>query len=304
MKYTVTSHKKISAQKDKIYEVIANLNNWQAWSPWACLEPSATQMQEADDMTWDGKFTGAGKMKIISRDANNIYIDLTFLKPFKSSAKVHFSLTANNENETSITWKMDSSLPFFMFFFKKLFEVMIRKDFDRGLTRLQYLVETGSIPSRLEFTDTPVIVNSFKTIGISEETSMANIATSMKNAFTRLHVLSQKYSIVPTVCVCFCDNYKITKEIMQYTASAVYDGKTITPNEMTNRIIPDHKAIKVTLYGSYDFMGDGWSALYSRFRGLKLKADKRVAPYEKYITGPHNSDNPASYITEIYMPVK
>ncbi|RTL13447.1 MAG: hypothetical protein EKK54_00210 [Neisseriaceae bacterium] len=304
MSYSVTKERVIAASASQLLNYISDFNNWGGWSPWLCLDHETIVNCQHDFLQWESKFTGMGQMKLVNSSTNEVNIDLQFIKPFKSQAKVTFSLDVLSENETKVSWKMESKLPWFLCFFKKMFQVMIGRDFERGLIRLEYMVKLGRVPAKLEYFDIPQKVNGFKIAGLSAVCSMSDIANSMYDTFGKLHELVGEVDIVPLGMVCFCDKFKISKEIMYYTAAAVYDGNIINNSELISKSIPEHKAIKVTLNGSYDFMGDAWAGAYTHVRGLKLKVDKNVSPYEVYIKGPHNTENPEDYITEVYMPVK
>jgi effector-binding domain-containing protein len=286
-----------------VFDNISDLTNWQHWSPWACLDPNMSTNCRRDYLSWESKIMGIGNMRVISQNSNNINIDLHFIKPFKSRADINFKLEETN-GSTLVTWQMDSKLPVFLYFFKKMFQVLIGRDFERGLNRLQYLSETGKVPVKLKFIDEPQNISGFKTTGISSSCDMSNIADSMRQIFSILNTKVAAAQIVPLNYACFCDKVKITKEIMYYTAAAIYVGKDAEVKGLINRDIPDHKAIKVIITGSYDFMGDGWAGIYAHARGLKFKMNKKVPPYEIYLKGPHNTDNPEDYVTEIYMPVR
>jgi len=304
VRYTVIKSKTIKAPQQVIFNNIADFNNWQQWSPWACLDPDMSQNCTRDYLSWESKLMGIGNMRIINQNDHQINIDLHFIKPFKSQGDINFKLDELPDGSTQVTWKMDSKLPFFLCFFKKMFQVMIGRDFDRGLTRLQYLSETNKVPVKLEYIDEPQSIKGFKISGISSSCHMSNIAENMRQSFSILTANIAASEITPLKYACFCDKVKITKEIMNYTAAAIYEGDEVNIKGLINRHIPDHKAIKVVLHGSYDFMGDAWSGVYTHARGLKLKVNKKVPPYEIYLKGPHNTENPEDYITEIYMPVK
>ncbi len=304
MSYSVTKERVIAASASQLLNYISDFNNWGGWSPWLCLDHETIVNCQHDFLQWKSKFTGMGQMKLIDSRANEVKIDLQFIKPFKSQANVTFSLEALSESKTKVNWRMSSKLPWFFCFFKKMFQVMIGRDFERGLIRLEYIVKLGRVPAKLEYFDVPQEISGFKVAGLSAISSMSDIANSMYGTFGELHELVGEADFVPLGMVCFCDKFRISKEIMHYTAAVIYDGKIINHSELISKSIPEHKAIKVTLSGSYDFMGDAWAGAYAHVRGLKLKVDKSVPPYEVYIKGPHNTDNPEDYVTEIYMPVK
>lgn len=304
MKYTVSKSITINSANATVLENINDLSKWQTWSPWACLDPQAKMTSSLDNMTWESKFIGSGKMTIKARTATQVDFDLDFIKPFKSHADVNILISKVSESTTTVTWQMHSKLPIFMCFFKKLFQVMIGRDFDRGLVRLKALCETGSVPTKLEFIDNVEPIDGFKIAGINSSCSMNAIPENMRKAFTKLCVLMNEAKVTPLGSACFCYNVKLSKETMDYTAAVIYNGDDVQLGELHSKEIPAHKAIKVILHGSYEFMGDGWSGAYAHLRGLKLKMDKKVPPYEVYLKGPHNTENPAEYVTEIRFPVK
>lgn len=302
--YNVIKSRNIQVNKLILLQYLTDFNNWYLWSPWVCLDPKSKLISTVSSLSWESNIIGSGNMQITEHNQNQIAIDLNFLKPFKSAAKVLFSLEEQSCEQTLITWHMESKLPFFLCFFKKMFQVMIGKDFDRGLTRLKYLAETGAVPAKLEYVDFPLVISGFNVLGVSGKCHMSSIAESMHESFSQLSELISEVEVVPVKMLSLCDKVHLVKERMDYTAAVVYLGNVNCPANLVKRTLPEHKAIKVTLYGSYDFMGDPWAGIYAHFRGLKFKADKRVPPYEIYVKGPHNTDSPDEYITEIYMPVK
>jgi uncharacterized membrane protein len=143
----------IDRSPDEIFKKLNDFNQWPQWSPWLICEPDA-RVEVAPDAKyyeWEGKRVGSGNMRIINEQPNgSIDYDLTFLTPWKSTAKVRFALEDTGES-TKVTWIMDSSLPFFMFWMKKSMESFIGMDFDRGLNMLKEQVEDGTVNSKLEF---------------------------------------------------------------------------------------------------------------------------------------------------------
>jgi len=143
----------IAASLEKVKSIITDFNHWEAWSPWFILEPETKVSISADGKTqeWEGKRIGSGIIKMISERDSMIKYDLTFLKPWKSEAKTDFIIEKIDENNTKLTWTMDGSLPFFMFWMKTMMECLIGMDYDRGLLMLKDYIEKGNIDARLEF---------------------------------------------------------------------------------------------------------------------------------------------------------
>lgn len=116
------------------------------------LEPEATVNVEEGGKyyEWNGARIGSGNMRVSSEKENEfVELDLTFLKPWKSTSKVGFYMKEQGEG-TEVTWTMDGSLPFFMFFMKKMMETFVGMDYDRGLRLLKDVVEDGEVHSKLD----------------------------------------------------------------------------------------------------------------------------------------------------------
>ena len=117
----IVKRKVISASVEKVYECLSHLSTWQKWSPWLIMDPETKVDVSEDDKSysWSGKRTGEGHMEITQELKNeSIDYNLTFLKPWKSEAKVKFT-TTSIEGGTEVAWHMNSSLPWFMFWMKK-----------------------------------------------------------------------------------------------------------------------------------------------------------------------------------------
>lgn len=105
---------------EKINKFLADFNNWRIWSPWLLAEPEAqvTVTEHGSRYAWTGNRVGAGEMELLKNSPNKIEFSLIFLKPWKSKAKTHFELSETKDG-TQITWIMNGSLPFFLFWMKK-----------------------------------------------------------------------------------------------------------------------------------------------------------------------------------------
>jgi len=144
----------INAPAAALRTSLMDFKQWPSWSPWLITEPKATvnfnakQGQIGAAYDWHGDMTGVGEMRLTKASDTTLEMDLTFLKPFKSSAKVGFDLIEKGES-TEVTWRMKSQLPFFMFWMVSKMKTFIGMDYERGLRMLKELVETGSVASKL-----------------------------------------------------------------------------------------------------------------------------------------------------------
>ena len=141
----------INKKPGEIFKYLNDFNEWVFWSPWLITDPDAKTKVSEDGKynEWDGKVVGSGNMTILSEKENeSIDYNLTFLKPWKSKAKVSFILKPTAEG-TEVHWTMESGLPFFLFWMKKMMVAFIGMDYDRGLGMLKSYAEEGKVPSKL-----------------------------------------------------------------------------------------------------------------------------------------------------------
>ena len=302
----------INAPLDTVKAATEDFANWPAWSPWLITEPDAqvdvhgTAGQIGHGYNWSGDLVGSGSMEIASLDGNCQHMDLQFLKPFKSQAKVALDLTPA-EGNTDVRWTMDSSLPFFLFFMTGMMKSMIGMDYERGLKMLKAFSEDGKVDSRIEIigvVDAPE--NRF--IGYDTSANLKNMADSMAESLPRIAGQASTLGLTPNASAIGAIYNKMDMK------SGHCDYTAIVPVvESFNNIKPADgyragnvgscKALKVVHHGAYEFLPNGWSAAFSFQRNNKLKLLKNQPPYEFYPDDP--ATTPAADLkTEIYLPVK
>lgn len=143
----------ISASPEAIFEHINDFHNWEAWSPWAKLDPKATNSYEGPDAGLDAKFQWAGNDKVgvgsmtitESYPQERIRMRLDFEKPMQDTSTAEFTFRPQGE-QTVVTWAMYGR--YANFFAKAMCKVMnmdrmVGGKFDEGLASLKKTVEAG-----------------------------------------------------------------------------------------------------------------------------------------------------------------
>jgi hypothetical protein len=149
--FIVSRSTKISASPGKIFPHVNDLHKWEAWSPWAKLDPNAKNSFEGADsgagaaMLWDGnKKIGAGRMTIIESALNDlIRFKLEFIRPFKATNTAEFTFKPEG-NQTVVTWSMvgKSNFLFKAFGLFMNCDDMVGKDFEKGLAAMKSVAES------------------------------------------------------------------------------------------------------------------------------------------------------------------
>jgi effector-binding domain-containing protein/uncharacterized protein YndB with AHSA1/START domain len=297
----------VDATPEKVYEIVSDFHHWRPWSPWLIAEPEA-QVSIAEDgkyYEWAGKRTGAGNMTVTNSTApNRVDYDLEFLKPWKSSAKVSFRCQANPGGGTKVTWKMDSSLPFFLFWMKKSMTAYLNSDYDRGLQLLKEYVERGEVTSKLEFQGYGEYPGTAY-VGITTSTTQANVGPQMSADLTQLAKI-QEEGVFQSNGAPFCIYHKfdMVKDQINYTvALPISEAPSDLPTGFKVGNIPATKTYTLRHVGPYKHLGNAWSALVMMQRGKEFNVKRNIHPFEVYENDPAEVPS-EELITDIHFALK
>jgi hypothetical protein len=140
----------MSAPPSEIFEQVNDFHKWEAWSPWAKVDPDAknTISEPASGKGATFKWSGnseicEGSMTIVeSRPHEHIQIQLDFVKPMAGTSNVEFHLKPEGD-KTVVTWSMSGRNNFIgraMCLFMNM-DKMIGDKYEEGLASLKSIVE-------------------------------------------------------------------------------------------------------------------------------------------------------------------
>ena len=142
----------ISAPAPAVFAQVNDFHNWQAWSPWAKLDPAMKQSYEGAPAgngaiySWSGNNeVGEGRMTLIeSRPSDLIRIKLEFMKPFQATNTAEFTFKAEG-NQTAVTWSMFGANGFMAKAFGLFMNMdkMVGGDFEKGLAQMKSIAEAA-----------------------------------------------------------------------------------------------------------------------------------------------------------------
>ncbi|MDO8414314.1 MAG: SRPBCC family protein [Gallionellaceae bacterium] len=140
----------IKAPPEKIFALINDFHQWEAWSPWEKMDLSMKKTHSGSASfgkgaiyEWEGNNkVGQGRMEIVeSSPSARVLIKLDFLQPMEAHNTAEFTLQPQGDS-TKVTWAMYGPAPFI----SKLMQVfasmdsLVGKDFERGLTNIKTIV--------------------------------------------------------------------------------------------------------------------------------------------------------------------
>jgi len=148
--FKVSRSAKISAPPEQVFPHVNDLHAWEAWSPWAKLDPSAKNTFDGpatgggSSMAWAGNNkVGTGKMTITeSRPGEFVRFRLDFQKPMKATNSAEFTFRPEG-GQTVVVWSMAGQNSFMGKMFGLLMncEKMCGGQFEKGLATLKTVAE-------------------------------------------------------------------------------------------------------------------------------------------------------------------
>ena len=111
--FRITRKAVIPAPPAAVFAQINDFHKWQAWSPWARLDPNAKNSFDGpasgvgSKFSWSGNNeVGEGSMKITaSKPDESVVMDLVFTKPFTATNLTEFTMKPEGSG-TEVTWSM------------------------------------------------------------------------------------------------------------------------------------------------------------------------------------------------------
>jgi effector-binding domain-containing protein len=305
-KFEVTQSILIAAPVDQVHDLVRDFRRWPEWSPWLIAEPDA-RIEFGPDGTsyrWDGRITGAGEMKLTGgQRPRSIDLHLTFLNPWKSENTVGFRFSDRGDG-TEVSWTMSGSLPFFMFWMKPMMTAFVGADYQRGLMMLKALIETGSVPSKLEFSGRRPFPGC-RFIGISTTCGIDETGPRMAKDMDELGAWISRTGTRPAGApFSIYHKWNPAKDVCRYTVGFPLEiaPATLDPGFIIGEI-PSCETDRIVHTGPYPFLGNAWSAGIMRQRAKVFRNNRKIAPFEIYQNDPRVV--PADeLVTVLHFPVK
>lgn len=304
--FKVSKSISIHAPAEEVYAAVREFGRWPAWSPWLLAEPECAVAVAADgrSYTWEGAIVGSGEVAVKSESApRELACRLTFLKPWKSESETAFSLR-ENAGVTELVWTMDGSLPFFLFWMKPMMTTFVGMDYERGLKMLKDYVETGSVPSQLEF-QADRQAPRWSYLGVRTQGPFDQIDSLMKTDFEQLKARFSTEGWVPSgPPLAVYHKFKPVRNSVTYTvAFPVEETPAQLPESVVAGTLPETEAYAVVHTGAYRHLGNAWAAGMMRARAKVFRQNKRLDPFEVYENDPAEVPE-AELRTRVYFPAK
>ena len=140
----------IKAPPEKIFALLNDFHQWEAWSPWEKIDPalkrtySGAASGRGAVYAWSGnQEVGAGRMEIVEpQPSTKLLVKLDFSAPFEAHNMLEFTLLRQGE-VTRVTQAMFGPSPYVSKLIGMVFSMdkMVGGKFEEGLANLKGLAE-------------------------------------------------------------------------------------------------------------------------------------------------------------------
>jgi hypothetical protein len=149
-RYEVMRSAVVQAPASAIFPLVVDFHSWDAWSPWAKLDPAmkvdftGTPGTVGSSYHWVGNDkVGEGRMTIKEIIPDRLVrIELQFMKPWEQVATTDFSFVPDGTG-TKVTWSMHGENDFVGKVFSLFFDIdkHVGPDYEKGLAGLARAVK-------------------------------------------------------------------------------------------------------------------------------------------------------------------
>ena len=151
--FKVTRTATVAAPPSAVFAQVNDFHKWEAWSPWAKLDPAARNTFEGAPagagagFAWAGNSkVGEGRMTITeSRPSELVRIKLEFVKPFAATNTAEFTFKPEGDR-TAVTWSMSGDNNFIsraVFLFVNM-DKALGSEFEKGLASMKSAAEASA----------------------------------------------------------------------------------------------------------------------------------------------------------------
>ncbi|SDH75760.1 SRPBCC family protein [Winogradskyella thalassocola] len=311
--FEVTRTKTLKAPPSVVYDNVSDFKNWESWSSWIEEKPETkvtlgdTTKGVGSFYTWEDE-DGIGTMTTLNTKINaSITQEMQFGEFPKSD--VQWKFKPNDDGSTDVTWTISGkNLPFgfkMVSAFMGGMEKQIGPHFERGLTLLDSVIQNE------------MKVYNINVEGITQHsggyylynTASCKFSDFEKNMTAMLPKVGA-YAITHNVTMAgpaFILYHKWDEEndTVMFSTCVPTNSRIITDEaEILTGKLESFTAVRTVLKGNYSNLKEAWDTTMNYIADNNLEMIEGGPMLETYLTDPMSEQNPAKWITEIYVAVK
>ena len=308
-RYKVERSIVIKVDPRQVFDRVRDFRRWKDWSPWLMHEPDAALEfsdqpdQEGGWYSWDGRVIGAGKLTHGRFDSPSM-IDqqIEFIRPFRAVVAAGWRFEHCDEG-TRVHWHMMGRMPFLLRFMAARTQARVEKDYALGLAMLRGELDPRAEMPRLKFVGETVL-SPWHSLAYDWSGSFDDMPAVMQRQFPLL-VAEVEQQGRTQAGPAFTAYHKVDFGRQQTRCSmAIVVDSEVEAGSMALEALGGGRYFKVTLQGSYSFLGLAWYSANAHLRMYKYKRDRARPSLEVYENDPCAVGHSNELLTTLYLPLK
>ena len=292
------------------YKNINDFKNWKHWGPWYELDSTivATFPEKTSGIgasySWTGK-EGNGSIKTISTIENKEIIQqIDFgsgstpevywkLETLQDSTKVTWGMRGKNSFTEKIYWLLNGGVsknmtPMYSRGLE-LLEIELLKEMDKHSVEYKNEVDYGGG------------YYLYQTISCRNEDAAKHMTKMLPEVVEYMKTNNIEASGKP-----FTLNHQVDllNNTVMFSVCIPVKERIITEGSVLTGFLAPQKTFKAIFKGNYKFLPTIWPIIYKTLEEKGYEAVQKGFSFEVYTISPQDTQNPAEWITEIYVPIE
>lgn len=304
----------INAPVSLIYDEVNDFENWGNWSLWnqedVILDYSEETKGTGPTISWKSEEIGDGS--ITTKEAipySSITQQLNLETSIgQANSNIYWNFE-EVENGTKVTWGIKGNLSFkekLAFFIQdNNFSELFKPIFEQGLIDL----ENNIVRKMEEYTinvdgTTQHGGGYYMYLTTSAKINEVYTRAAKMIGQVRLYMEENNISIDGNPFIIYNQRNE-TNRTSIFSAAIPTPSLVVTPSgsPVLNGFLAPQKVVKTTLKGNYKNATEAWETTYRYIIENDLAVNPNGEPFEVFVAGPEEEENPANWVTEIYIPV-
>lgn len=307
-KYDVNRSYTIHAPLSVTFNTVNEFKTWEEWGPWEEMDstivysfPEVTSGEKAS-YTWTGTSPQKGEMHNVSVTKNKEILQKIKMDDYDES-DIYWKFEAVKEG-TKVTWGMKGEMPFFVRWMAASMDKQIGPMYERGFELLEEYLQEKMSEHSVSFNGEVDYGGGFY-VYLSTSCTFDQVPQKMEEMMPKLHKYVGENSIV-TSGNPFTIYHKWDEEnkTTLFSVGIPVRERVKTDGTVLVGFQKPIKTAKFTAKGDYKFSTEAWMFGFKTLEENGLKMHETAEPFEVYLTSPITMENPADYVTEIYLPLE
>lgn len=311
--YRVERSRLINAPLSMVYDHINDYRKWPHWSPWmekekdAVLNFSDPSYGEEATYSWKGDELGEGSMTTMYSAKDSILQKINFIKPYESEADVFWNLE-KTKTGIQVSWGMEGKLGFmekaYLVFQGNSMEAIIAPDYERGLLNLDHYLHEEMAKYSIEFPGVTQYGGGYSVyqttaFRISEaDDQIAKMTEEVSSYLERENIgaAGPPFAVIEkwdreNDAALIALHIPVRDQLTMPSGSTVFSGYT-----------PPGEFYKAVLTGDHKNLKEVYEKTYFNLEKLDYIVPEDRSGFEVFVKGPKETENPAEWVTEVYIP--